>query len=176
MNATSTVEKTWYEQLWQDYSYHKTALLLLYILFGTAANSVVLVAYGKDKKLTGRVFILCLAIIDVTACLFVLPQVPLNIMSYSDAHVESLKFFGIIYQLESTVLVQSYLFAQVAMSLDQFVAVYFPFKHRKVAPKMKKIMLAVSMSMIGAVLSHAVLAKSTNVGNSRAWYIFGLLV
>ena len=77
---------------------------------------------------------------------------------------------------EARVLLQSYLFAQVAMSLDQFVAVYFPFKHRKVAPKMKKIMLAVSMSMIAAVSSHAVLARLTNVGNSRAWYIFGFLV
>ena len=175
MNTTSTAEKTWYEQLWEDYSYHKTALLLLYILFGTAANSVVLVAYGKDKKLTGRVFILCLAIIDVTACLFFLPQVPMYII-HVRFHSESLNIFRGIYHIESVVLIQSYMFAQVAMSLDQYVAVYFPFKHRKVAPKMKKVMMTVSISMIGAVLSHAVLAKSTNVGNSRAWYIFGFIV
>ena len=168
MNLTSTAEKTWYEQLWEDYSYHKTALLLLYILFGTAANSVVLVAYGKDKKLTGRVFILCLAIIDVTACLFFLPQVPMYII-HVRFHSESLNIFRGIYHIESVVLIQSYMFAQVAMSLDQYVAVYFPFKHRKVAPKMKKIMLAVSMCMIGAVSSNAVLSRSTKLINFRAW-------
>ena len=58
MTTTSSAEKTWYEQLWEDYSYHKTALLLLYILFGAVANSVVLIVYGKDKKINGSSFYL----------------------------------------------------------------------------------------------------------------------
>ena len=173
MNTTSTVEKTWYEQLWEDYSYYKTALLLLYILFGTAANSVVLVVYGKDKKLTGRVFILCLAVIDIIACLFILPQTPMFVIH---AEFESLHTFRIIYGLESVILIQSYLFAQVAMALDQFIAVYFPFKHRTVGPKLKKIMLVAAVSTVLGLSVDPLLSIATNLDNFPVLYFLHTLV
>ena len=167
MNTTSTVGKTWYEQLWEDYSYHGTALLLLYMLYGALTNSVVLVVFGKDKKLTGRDFILCLAIIDIIGCLFLLPQTPILLIH---SQFDSLQTFGIIYGIESVVIIQSYLFAQVAMALDQFVAVYFPFKHRRFGPKLKKIMLVAAVSTVASLSALSLLKNATNVDSFAFLY------
>ena len=148
--------KAWYEQIWEQYSYPTTAFLLLYMLFGTAANCMVCVVYSKDKKQTGRDFILCLAVVDILACLFVLPQVPMFV-----AHLQfgSLPTFFIVFSFESIVILQSYQFTQVAMSLDQFLGVYFPFKHRKFAPIMKKIMLFAAVLTICGHFVHLVLSN-----------------
>ena len=163
---TSRDTKAWHEQLWQVYSYDKLALLFLYMLFGVATNCVVMLVYSKHKKLTGRVFILCLAIIDIVACLFILPQTPVFV---NHAQFESLQTYRIIYGIETMVLIQSYLFAQVAMSLDQFVAVYFPFKHRKFGPKLKKIMLVAAVSTVGGLSVHRVLSSATDLSNVPVW-------
>ena len=167
-NMTSAGAGTWYEQIWEDYAYHKTALLLLYMLFGVVTNFMVVLVYAKDKKLTGRVFILCLAIIDIVACLFVLPQTPIFLIH---AQFDSLQTFLIVYRFETMALIQSYLFAQVAMSLDQFVAVYFPFKHRKFGHKLKKIMLVVALSTVGGLSVHQILSIVTNLANFPVWTI-----
>ena len=150
---------TWPQQVWLNLSYPGVILLLLYILFGAAGNALVLFVYGKDKKLTGRIYIVCLAVIDLFACLVVLPQLPVSAVA---DQFPSLRIFEMVYAIQAVVLVQSYLFAQTAMALDQFVAVYYPFKHRRLSRKIKRVTLVVAVIVIVYYIIHSIASRTSN--------------
>ena len=100
-----------------------TALLFL----GIVGNGFVLWFYGKNKRLTGQVYILALAVIDIVACVVILPQMPLFEL---EQDLNSLTI-SVVLSLESKLHIFSYFGVQVVYALDQFIAVYWPFKHAR---------------------------------------------
>ena len=62
----------------------KIQVSFLILITGVVGNGFVLWFYGKNKKLTGQVYILALAVIDLVCCVFLLPQVPLNELGFFD--------------------------------------------------------------------------------------------
>ena len=53
----------------------RSIIIVLYACVGIVGNGFVLWFYGKNKKLTGQVYILALAVIDVICCVIMPPQV-----------------------------------------------------------------------------------------------------
>ena len=165
-NSTETI--SWLQQVWQDLSYPGVILLFLYILFGVIGNAVVLIVYGKDKKLTGRVYIVCLAVIDLFAFLVVLPQTP--VFAVVD-NLPSLRVFGMVYAAQSVMMLQSYLFTQTVMALDQFVAVRYAFEHRRLSRKIKRLTFVAAAIVIVFFTIYSVVSRAYNfVENLQVLY------
>ena len=76
MNESTEISPCWVEVI-NEYKGINLIALLFYFIFGTIGNGLAIVIYRKQQKLTGRIYILLLAGIDLTACVFVVPQVPL---------------------------------------------------------------------------------------------------
>ena len=73
------------------------------------------------KTLTGRSFVILLAVVDLLCCVIILPQVPLW----------ELGFIDVVYVSQVLVQVLVHLFIQVAMTLDRVFAVFTPFRYQQ---------------------------------------------
>ena len=105
----------------------RTAAVTVIMPFGIVGNGFVLWFYGKNKKLTGQVYILAVAVIDLVACVLILPQMPLFELE-QDFSSLALSF---VLSLESKLHIFSYFGVQLVFALDQFIAVYWPFKYAR---------------------------------------------
>ena len=98
--------------------------VILIILFGGLGDGFVIVMhYTKKTKLPKDIFIFFLAILDLTACILVAPQIPF-LGDYIDNWLFKFQFFTI-----AKTIVQSYLGILVMMAVDRVWAVFFPFKY-----------------------------------------------
>ena len=138
----------------------RALVLSLMVPCGVIGNVTVLIIYGRDKKQSsgGAVYIKALAVIDVLSCVLLLPQLPLlELGQVNDNH--TLGIWTIVTaQLITKQL--SYICMQVTMALDQFVAVFSPFKHTKLRKIINKTMLAIGIMLV-------VLVPSVRYGLSR---------
>ena len=105
----------------------KVLISFLIMISGILGSGFVLWVYGKNKKLTGQVYILALAVIDLVACVLILPQMPLFELE-QDFSSLALSF---VLSLESKLHIFSYFGVQLVFALDQFIAVYWPFKYAR---------------------------------------------
>ena len=109
------------------------------MLCGVIGNVLVLLVYRRDKKQSGAVYIITFAVLDLIACVVILPQYPMYELAetyeYHLADPEWLK-------AEGRLLWLAYVFVQVTMALDQFLAVFYPFKHMKLRSALNRAMLA----------------------------------
>ena len=55
----------------------RVTVISVMLICGVLGNGYVLRFYGKNKRLTGQVYIITLAVVDLLACVLFLPQVPL---------------------------------------------------------------------------------------------------
>ena len=95
-------------------------------------NGFVLWFYGKNKKLTGQVYILALAVIDLVCCVVMLPQMPLfELAAMRRSENENIAMFRYTASLLATYQIVCYFGIQVAMALDQLIAVSWPFRHAR---------------------------------------------
>ena len=95
--------------------------------------------YGKNKKLTGQVYIVALAVIDLVACGLMLPQQPLFELR---ADLKS-PVFKYLFTVQGAIQLVAYFGVQVTMALDQFIAVFWPFKHARLQRILNSAMLAI---------------------------------
>ena len=102
-------------------------LVGFYVCIGVVGNGFVLRFCGKNKNLTGQVYIKALAVIDLMACVVILPQMPLFELE-QDLKSVTVAF---VFSLESKLHIFAYFGVQVVYALDQFIAVYWPFKHAR---------------------------------------------
>ena len=124
------------------------AIISLIMFCGVVGNGLVLIIYGRDKKQSGAVYIIALAVIDLFSCVCLLPQIPLYEMSLDCNYELALDVIG----SEGIVQGMATLFVQVTMALDQFVAVFYPFKHAKLRGTLNKIMV-VAFLVVASTLS-----------------------
>ena len=139
----------------------RVLVLSLMVPCGVIGNVTVLIIYGREKKQSaggGAVYIKALAVIDVLSCVLLLPQLPLlELGQVNDNH--TLGIWTIVTaQLITKQL--SYICMQVTMALDQFVAVFYPFKHTKLRKIINKTMLSTGIILV-------VLVPSVRYGLSR---------
>ena len=123
-------------------------ITVVFVLFlSMIGNGFVLWFYGKNKKLTGQVYILALAVIDLLACVVMLPQLPL-VELQPTLHWPEL---DLILRLEGAIHIFSYIAVQVAMALDQFIAVFWPFRHTQLQRRLSYVMLSVACAVIAVL-------------------------
>ena len=151
MSELTEINPSWAD-IKNEYTGVNLIVLMFFVIFGTIGNGLVIAIYRKQPKLTGRVYLLLLAGIDLTACVFVVPQVPLY---FSDLHGPRLALFRTIYNQESIVMTQSYIFMQNAMALDQFLAVFYPIGHKKHRRQMNKAMLVIFLCVVALFVAHS---------------------
>ena len=115
----------------------RVTVVVLLMLAGIFGNGLVLLIYRRNRKQSGAVYIIALAVIDLFSCVCLLPQNPM--LELSESLSWSLKIYiekGFITIATSQYF--SYLFVQLAMALDQAIAVFRPFKHKHIRKKIKQ--------------------------------------
>ena len=146
-----------------------TAVLLL-MLTGILGNCLVLTIYGREKKQDEAVYVIALAVIDLFACVFLLPQVPVSELSVKLDW--SLKvIMDKVYRTLSASCYYSYLFVQVAMALDQFIAVFRPFKYTRMRKKLNWWLFSVGALIIVIQISALVQPSNTIYRISLAFFV-----
>ena len=122
----------------------RTATVLFLMLTGLVGNGMVIKIYRQDKKLSGAVYIIALAMIDLFWLVLLLPHLPLLELS-DDLNSAALNLYlenG--YGASAKLSYYTYLCVQVTMALDQFIAVFRPFKHKQIRKRLNGCMLAVA--------------------------------
>ena len=163
MSESTETGPVWVEIFQNQHIGVNLMISIFYAIFGTIGNGLVIAIYSKQHKLTGRVYILLLAAIDLTACVFVAPQVPLY---YSDLYGPGLAIFRIIHAQEVIVMLQSYIFVQSAMVLDQFLAVFYPIAHKKRRRQMNFTILATFLCVVAIFVAGSVFKHQTEVSDT----------
>ena len=148
----------------------RSVLVFLIISLGIVGNGFVLWFYGKNKKLTGQVYILALAVIDLVCCVVMTPQMPLielqiiqeyfiiNVITNCGIALEMVGYFGV----------------QLTMALDQFIAVFWPFQHARLRRDLNR-----GMVVCGAILSMLLAVASnsfTLLGYDHIPYVIMILI
>ena len=140
----------------------RVTVVLLLMLTGLLGNGLVLIIYRRDKKQSGAVYIIALAVIDLMCCIILLPQVPISELS-DDLDWRLKIYVDKGYYALSALSYYCYLFTQVAMALDQVVAVFRPFKHTRMRKKLNWWLMSVGSVII--VVQLAALIQP----NERIW-------
>ena len=119
-------------------------LVTFFLVIGVTGNTFVIYIYSKEKKQTGRVYILALAWMDLIGCVCMLPQVAA--LNYGLVN-------GFIFGVEGLIQAYSYSLVNLAMALDRVFAVFLPFKHIAARNKANQCLLGVFF--IATILSSA---------------------
>ena len=152
----------------------RTVLISVLMFLGIVGNGFVLWFYGKNKKLTGQVYILALAVIDLVACVVILPHHPVFEREEAPERWTVLyPSIGLLTVLQSV----SYFGVQVTMALDQFIAVFWPFRHARLQRKLNRVMLGVcsgfAVLMMGVRIFMLIL-KIVKIWFSVLYLVMGL--
>ena len=139
-------------------------LVAFFLVVGVTGNAFVIYIYSKEKKQTGRVYILALAWMDLIGCVCMLPQVA----AFSYGLVNNF-LFG----LEGTIQAYSYSLVNLAMALDRVFAVFLPFKHIAARNKANQCLLVVFC--IATTLSSALIVIAYLNGMTPFLFQFILL-
>ena len=125
----------------------RVSVILFFNVCSVLGNGLVLLVYTKEKKQSGRVYVIALAIVDVTSCIFILPLFPM--WEYALA-VELMPFLSVF---RSLLVAEAllYLFIQIAMATDQFIAVFFPFKRAQYRGKVNALIAVVACVLTSAI-------------------------
>ena len=135
----------------------RTAIVSLFMLLGIVGNVFVLRFYGRNKKLSGQVYILALAIIDLASCVALLPQMPLfELQSGRDWPIYEV----ILCTLACLSMVASF-GVQVTMAMDQFIAVYWPFQHMRLRRNLNRAMFIITC-FVGALMNTVLLVTKSS--------------
>ena len=122
-------------------------VLSLMVPCGVIGNVTVLIIYRRDKKQSGSVYIIAMALIDLFVCAVLLPHLPLyELFDYLNQGLKIYLEYAVYPAINNAF--NSYLFVQVAMAVDQFIAVFRPFKHAQLRHKLNKWMLAISILIL----------------------------
>ena len=108
------------------------------MLLAIVGNGCVLWFYGKNKKLTGHVYILALAVIDLEACMVMLPVTPLIELQITQQSATATFFIRAQLAMQTV----GYFSIVVTMALDQFIAVFWPFKHARLRQNLNRVMFS----------------------------------
>ena len=111
-------------------------LVVALMFLAVVGNGFVLKFYGSNKKLKGQGYLLTLAVIDLVCCVVMLPQAPVFEL-YS---AEDWFLFHVILALQGILQLVSYFGVQVTMALDQFLAVFWPFRHARLRRHLNRAM------------------------------------
>ena len=142
LDALSESDRSWF-------IVSRTTTVFLLVICGIVGNGFVLWFYGKNKKLTGQVYILALAVIDLYSCVILLPQITLMELGLNRKLL--IVFYTLGYQ--SILQLVPYLGVQVTMALDQFIAVSWPFQHARLRRNLNRAMLGICVVVILILVS-----------------------
>ena len=123
----------------------RAVIVFVIMLWGVIGNGLVLLVYRRDKKQSGAVYIIIFAALDLIACVVMLPQYPIFELAQTyDYHLVDAEWL----KAEGRLLWLAYVFVQVTMALDQFLAVFYPFKHTKLRSALNRAMLALFVGLV----------------------------
>lgn len=118
------------------------------MIIGILGNGLIFVIYNVAKKQPGRVYIMTLAGVDVLSCVLLPPMLPL--VEAAGNGFEELDIFVTLHVAGSLTQGACYIFIQLTMALDQFLAAYLPFKYTDLRPKLHVVMI--TMASIASIL------------------------
>ena len=104
-------------------------VIIVLMVLGTTGNGIVLkiyMNYKKSQKHASHLYIIILAWLDIISCCIIMPQMPFTRTGGIPVKVITSEF---------AFHLQSYVFVQVAMSLDRFFAVFYPLKFNEIRRK-----------------------------------------
>ena len=133
----------------------RTTIIVVMVTLGVIGNVYVLWFYGRNKKLTGQVYILMLAVIDLISCVVILPQVPV-FEQINDQDKQKWSVLDYVFHVESSLELVSYFAVQVAMAIDQLIAVTSPFLHVRLRQNLNRVMLGVGGGTLGIMTGFGV--------------------
>ena len=153
----------------------RVTIVVVLTLVGSLSNGLVLIIYRRDKKQSGAIYITALAVIDLFTCIFILPLLPIiELIENSDWHVQI--YLDKVYFAVAASGYYAYLFVQVAMALDQAIAVFRPFKHARMRKKLNS-WLGVVCPLIIVTQTAAIIQPSQKVYElSLAFFVVLLIV
>ena len=124
----------------------RAVIVFLIMLCGVIGNGLVLLVYRRDmQKQSGAVYIITFAVLDIIVCVVLLPQYPIYELAETyDYHLVDAELL----KAEGRLQCLCYLFVQVTMALDQFLAVFYPFRHMKLRSTLNKGMLVVFVVLV----------------------------
>ena len=153
----------------------RVTIVVVLTLVGSLSNGLVLIIYRRDKKQSGAIYITALAVIDLFTCIVILPQLPFKeLIENFDWHVQI--YLDKVYFAVACSGYYAYLFLQVAMALDQVIAVFRPFKHTRMRKKLNG-WLTVVCSLIIVMQTAAIVQPSYKVYQlSLAFFVVLMIV
>ena len=118
-------------------------IILVIVFCAVIGNGFVLIVYRRDKKLSGSVYIITLAVIDLLACCILLPQTPLYVVAENNDFMIGVE----VIIVEATLVTLATVFTQATMSVDQFLAVFYPFKHSQLRKRLNMSMFVTFLAV-----------------------------
>ena len=149
----------------------RATLMSVIVVFGTIGNRFVLWFYGKSKKLTGQVYILTLAVIDLVTCVVMLPQMPQLELD----HKEDWPVLYFVLSFQSTQQVVCDFGVQVTYhgARPVHIAVFWPFEHTR--ERRKPQPHHVEHFGVVVVLILPVRSAVIEIKALSWWYLFGYI-
>ena len=150
----------------------RAVIVSFFVVLGVVGNGFVLKFYGKNKKLTGQVYILALAVIDLVACVVILPQMPLLGLQVKKELSAVIHFTLAVQNILQGL---SFFGVQVTMALDQFIAVFWPFKQARLRQSLKRSAIAVGGVLLVLCISLVSAFQVLNASDDKYALVFFVL-
>lgn len=122
-------------------------LLSLMSLVGTAGNALVIYVFSKKRdKQVSTLFIVVMAIVDFTTCLFVIPYT--IVMEYIEFNI---KFDALckLYQFLITSNIPFSALVMVAIAVDRYLCICHPFLRALTVARAKKVTISLALCAVG---------------------------
>lgn len=117
--------------------------VMFFLVVGLFGNSITIHIYRRKANKVGGTYIRALAYIDVFMLVMMLPVYPFLEQLETSYIVLYFVYLGIIQSLSNM-----YLWILVTMTLERVVAVFRPFKLRKMRKPIQRVMLALSLTQV----------------------------
>ena len=144
MAKVLTESQSYFTEVHAWFVVSRAVIVSVYMLLAIIGNGSVLCFYGKNKKLTGHSYLLALAVIDLEACMVMLPLAPLIELNMIQQSVVA-SFFV---RLQLSVQTIGFIGILVTMALDQFIAVFWPFQHARLRRNLNRVMLVTGVIIL----------------------------
>lgn len=143
-------------------------MVTLFSVCGILGNALAIFVFSRQKhKLSSTVFILTLAVTDFISSLVTMPYtVVIELMDYDIGYDIPCK----LYQFMKTTTIPFSAFVMVAIALDRYLCIVYPFKHMMTVKKAKITVCVLSTLafVIGILASLMIGTYQRNIPNSYA--------
>lgn len=134
--------------------YQQILIVLLIETAGCLGNSLIIYIYAKSKQDGLNIFIILLAVLDLMVLILVLPLTP-AISIYQQISQILLRIYFNFFTSFATL----YLWVLLAIALERFAIVFWPFSGKRAVKPLRGVSLALALSQMVLIAAHSVVAS-----------------